>query len=68
MSKNYTIARISIGGENFEILVKPDPALSFKSGKPISLSEILVTDVIFSDANKGLKVPEKKLKENFGTT
>ncbi|MEM2557684.1 MAG: ribosome assembly factor SBDS, partial [Candidatus Bathyarchaeia archaeon] len=68
MSKNYTIARISIGGENYEILVKPDPALSFRSGRQISLSEILVTDVIFTDASKGLRAPEKKLKETFGTT
>lgn len=68
MSKNYTIARINIGGENYEILVKPDPAFSFRSGKSISLSEILVTDIIFTDANKGLRAPEKKLKEAFGTT
>ncbi len=67
MSKNYTIARINIGGENFEILVKPDPAFSFRSGKSVSLSEILVSDVIFTDANKGLRAPEKKLKEAFGT-
>lgn len=68
MSKNYTIARINIGGENFEILVKPDQAFAFRSGKPISLSEVLVTEVIFTDANKGLRAPEKRLKEAFGTT
>ncbi|MBS7648539.1 MAG: ribosome assembly factor SBDS [Candidatus Bathyarchaeia archaeon] len=68
MSKNYTIARISIDGENFEILVKPDPAFAFRSGKSVSLSDILVTEVIFTDANKGLRAPDKKLKEAFGTT
>jgi len=68
MSKNYTIARINIGGENFEILVKPDPAFSFRSGKSVPLSEVLVTDVIFTDANKGLRAPEKKIKEAFGTS
>lgn len=68
MSKNYTIARINIGGENFEILVKPDPAFFFRSGKSVPLSEVLVADVIFTDANKGLRAPEKKLKEAFGTT
>ncbi|MBS7653759.1 MAG: ribosome assembly factor SBDS [Candidatus Bathyarchaeia archaeon] len=67
MSKNYTIARININGENFEIIVKPDPAFAFRSGKSVSLSDILVTDVIFTDANKGLRSPEKKLKEAFGT-
>jgi ribosome maturation protein SDO1 len=67
MSKNYTIARININGENFEIIVKPDPAFAFRSGKSVSLSDVLVTDVIFTDANKGLRSPEKKLKEAFGT-
>ncbi|MEM1586873.1 MAG: ribosome assembly factor SBDS [Candidatus Bathyarchaeia archaeon] len=67
MSRNYTIARINIGGENFEILVKPDPALAFRSGKSISISEVLVIEEIFTDANKGLRASEKKLKEAFGT-
>ncbi|MCX8171678.1 MAG: ribosome assembly factor SBDS [Candidatus Bathyarchaeota archaeon] len=67
MSRNYTIARISIGGGNFEILVKPDPAFAFRSGKSVSMSDILITDVVFTDANKGLRAPEKKLKEAFGT-
>jgi len=68
MSKNYTVARISIKGKNFEILVNPDPALSYREGKSIPLSEVLVTEVIFSDANKGLKVSESDLQAAFGTT
>jgi len=67
MSKEYTVARINLIGENFEILVKPDPALSYRTGKSISLSDILVADIIFSDSNKGLRASEKKLKEAFGT-
>ena len=68
MSKNYTVARISIKGKNFEIIVKPDPALSYRQGKSVSLSEVLVADVVFSDANKGLKVSESDLQTAFGTT
>jgi len=68
MSKNYTVARISVKGKNFEILVNPDPALSYREGKSIPLSEVLVTDVIFSDANKGLKVSEDDLQTAFRTT
>jgi len=68
MSKNYTVARINIKGKNFEILVKPDPALSYREGKLIPLSEILVADVIFSDANKGLRASENDLQTAFGTT
>ena len=68
MSKNYTVARINIKGKNFEILVNPDPALSYREGKSIPLSEVLVADVVFSDANKGLKVSESDLQTAFGTT
>jgi len=68
MSKGYTVARISLNGKDFELLVKPEPALSYRQGKSISLSEIMVTETVFSDANKGLRASEKELKEAFGTT
>ncbi|MBS7640252.1 MAG: ribosome assembly factor SBDS [Candidatus Bathyarchaeia archaeon] len=68
MSRNYTIARININGENFEILVKPDTAFAFRSGKSVSMSDVLVIDEVFTDASKGLRASEKKLKEAFGTT
>ncbi len=67
MSKAYTIARMHVDGRNFELLVKPEPALSYREGKSVSLSDILVAETIFSDASKGLKVPEKDLEEAFGT-
>jgi len=68
MSGKYTIAHISLGKENFEIFVKPEPALSYRLGKKVSISSILATDVVFSDAKKGLKASEEKLKKFFGTT
>ncbi|HIE13984.1 TPA: ribosome assembly factor SBDS [Candidatus Bathyarchaeota archaeon] len=68
MSVKYTIAHISLGKENFEVLVKPEPAFSYRLGKNIPISEILATDVIFSDANKGLKASEEKLRKFFKTT
>jgi len=67
MTKGYTVARINVNDKDFELLVKPEPALSYRQGKSISLSDILVTDTIFSDANKGLKASEKDLEEAFGT-
>ena len=48
-----TIVRLSLDGNKFEILVKPDPALEYKLGKRTDLSGILVSDEIYSDANKG---------------
>ena len=67
MSKNFTVSRININGEDFEILVRPDPALAYREGKSSTLSEVLVSETIFSDAKKGTKVSEKKLEEAFGT-
>jgi len=67
MSKPYTVARISIEGKDYELLVKPEPALEYREGKPVGLSNILVTETVFSDANKGLKVSEKDLQAAFAT-
>jgi len=68
MSERYTIARITHDGEHFEILTKPERALSYRLGKTTSVSEVLVSDTIFTDAGKGLKASEEKLQEVFGTT
>lgn len=68
MSERYTVARISRDGERYEILVKPQPALNYTLGKETQISEVLVADTIFTDANKGTKAGEDKLKNSFGTT
>ncbi len=68
MSERHTVARLTREGEHFEILVKPQPAFSYRLGKTESLSEVLVTDTVFTDANKGLKPSEDKLLKAFGTT
>ena len=68
MSERYTIARITHDGEHFEILTKPEPALDYKLGKTVPISQVLVTETIFTDAGKGSKASEEKLKDIFGTT
>jgi len=68
MSERYTIARITHDGEHFEILVKPQLAFAYRLGKTTSISELLVTETIFTDANKGLRAAEDKLQKTFGTT
>jgi ribosome maturation protein SDO1 len=67
MSDRYTVARISRDEEHFEILVKPQHALDYRMGKKAPISEILAIDTIFTDANKGTKASEEKLKKAFGT-
>jgi len=67
MSQKYTVARLVVSGERFEVMVHPDRALEHKRGKPISPSQILVYESVFKDVSKGEKASEEKLKKNFGT-
>jgi len=67
MSEKFTTARISKSGEKFEVLVKPDPALEYKMGKPLPVSQLLVIDEIYSDAGKGTRASTEKLQKAFGT-
>ncbi|HYW02152.1 MAG TPA: ribosome assembly factor SBDS [Candidatus Acidoferrum sp.] len=67
MSDKFTTARISRDGEKFEILVKPEPALEYKMGKPLGISQLLVIEEIFSDGGKGTRASTEKLEKAFGT-
>jgi ribosome maturation protein SDO1 len=67
MSDKYTIVRYSQSGEKFEILVDPDKGLSYKRGELLDISNVLMIDTIFIDANKGEKASQEKLESVFGT-
>src|SRR5919202_118708 len=64
----YTVVRLNLDGNKFELLVKPDPALEYKLGKRTDLSSVLVSDEIYSDANKGSRVGIEKLVKYLKTT
>jgi ribosome maturation protein SDO1 len=64
----YTVVRLNLDGNKFELLVKPDPALEYKLGKRTDLSSVLISDEIYSDANKGSRVGIEKLVKYFNTT
>ncbi len=68
MSDKYTVARITKDNEHFEVLVKPQKALDFRTGKIAGITEVLAAETIFSDANKGTKPSEESLRKAFGTT
>jgi len=68
MVDKFTIVRLSAGNEKFEILVKPDPALEYKLGKKVDISNIMISDEIYSDANKGTRGSSEKLMKAFKTT
>ncbi len=63
-----TVVRLSVEGEKFEIIVKPDPALEFKLGKRKEISGVLISDEVYSDSNKGTRASTEKLMKAFKTT
>lgn len=64
----FTIIKLTLEGDRFELIVKPDPALEYRLGKRSDLSSVLVSDEIYSDANKGSRASGEKLMKHFKTT
>jgi ribosome maturation protein SDO1 len=68
MTDKFTVARLILDGDKFELLVKPDPALEYKLGRRSDISSALVSDEIYSDANKGSRASSEKMMRHFKTT
>ncbi|HEX2170293.1 MAG TPA: ribosome assembly factor SBDS [Nitrososphaera sp.] len=68
MADKFTVARLILGGDKFELLVKPDPALEYKMGKRSDISGALVSEEVYSDANKGSRASSEKMMKHFKTT
>ncbi len=69
MSKRQpSIARLTVRGETFEVLVDPELALEYKLGKPMGIDKILIHDTVYRDAKKGLRASEQAMQRVFGTT
>jgi ribosome maturation protein SDO1 len=66
-ASKFTTVRLIIEGQHFEILVNPDAALSFKQGKNVEPSSVIVIDEVYADSNKGLRVGAEKLRKYFET-
>lgn len=62
-----SVVKYAHEGERFEILVKPDPALDFKLGKKTDISQVLVSDEIYSDSGRGTRASAEKLQKAFKT-
>jgi ribosome maturation protein SDO1 len=67
MTDRFIVARLTLDGDKFEIIVKPDPALEYKLGKRADISGTLVSDEIYTDANKGSKASSEKMMRHFKT-
>lgn len=66
--KEYVIARLTIKGKKFEILVDAEKAYMFKEGKKVSIHDIVTSEYIYKDAKKGLKASPEELIQTFNTT
>jgi ribosome maturation protein SDO1 len=61
------VARLSVHGEHFEVLVDPDLAWRLKSGKEVDYKALMISETVYKDAGKGEKASEESIKKNFGT-
>ena len=62
------MVRYTYSGDKFELLVKPDPAFDYKTGKLSEISKILISEEIYTDSNKGTRATNEKLNQVFKTT
>jgi ribosome maturation protein SDO1 len=67
MSSKYTTVRLVLEGEHYEILVSPDAALSYKQGKQVEPSSVIMVDDVFTDSSKGLRANAENLRKHFKT-
>ena len=67
MPDKLTTVRFNVNGDNFEILVHADKALSFKLGRDVELSQIIPIDEVYSDSSKGKRANSEKLGKHFNT-
>jgi ribosome maturation protein SDO1 len=65
---NLSIARYKKEGNTYEIVIEPDPAIEFKEGKDVPILDILHSEQIFADAQRGQLAPENTFQSVFGTT
>ncbi len=68
MKREHVIARLEAQGHRFEILVDPELAFKLKSGEEVDVNEMLIGDIVYKDARKGLKASPESLEKVFGTT
>ncbi len=62
-----SIARLKRQGMCFEAAINPELALDYLAGKPVQISDVLVRERVFSDANRGMAASDADIKKAFGT-
>lgn len=64
---SFNLARLKKAGGNYELVVDPDVAVSYKEGKDVDIKDVIKAEHIFFDAKKGELASEERMKEVFGT-
>jgi ribosome maturation protein SDO1 len=68
MSEHMNLARLKKGSDTFEVVVDPDKAMLWRRNPAaIEFREVVSYPKVFSDAHKGLLVPEGRMKAVLGT-
>jgi ribosome maturation protein SDO1 len=62
------VAKYVFKGEKFEIIVDSELAWEYRLGKRTSLENVLISDTVYKDANKGERATTASLQKVFGTT
>ncbi|RLG20198.1 ribosome assembly factor SBDS [Candidatus Micrarchaeota archaeon] len=66
--ENAIIAHLDAQGEHFELLVDPDLAYMYKTGKKTDLVNVLIVEEVFKDAKKGDRHKNETLQKVFKST
>ena len=65
--KDFVIARYETGGKRFEILTHPQLVFEYRETGSPDIREVVIGDIIYKDARKGLKASPEDVRKVFGT-
>jgi ribosome maturation protein SDO1 len=65
---NLNLVRLKRAGDVFEVVVNPDEALAFRRNQNLDIKDVLKSEKIFSNAQRGLIASESVFEKVFGTT
>jgi ribosome maturation protein SDO1 len=63
----FNKAKLKKGGENFEVVINVEPAIRYKEGADVDVKEVLRSEHIWYDANKGEQASSDHMQSVFGT-
>lgn len=65
---HLNVARMSRGGEKFEVIIEPDKAVAYRNSEGGDVRAALKYEKVFSDAKKGLPASLDSMKKAFETS